>query len=269
MREPWGKANFNVFVARPYKKEWVQDRSDVPNEIKKLHGVSDHRDYRDAKYGGDPDAALRVVRTCLDKTYLAQMKTILGLLKDRGLEESPFLVCPYKEGGKNKLARAAAVHLGRELGLEVDVGVIEKTKGQRKELSILERLQEHAVFEGAPVTSDGKNLKGRYAILVDDNLRGGSTFTDLRGHLMGQGCRTAFGCALSTPDGQSQIINPTIRQTDDLKSALTLEAKRWLSNAINGGIYSLTRSEASLLAKPRGRRELEGLMQGPQGYSFS
>lgn len=264
MREPWGKANFSVFVARPYKQEWVENRSDVPREIKRLRGVSDHKDYRDAKYGGDPDAALRVVRACLDKAYLGRMKMIIDTLKERGMEEAPFLACPYKEGGNNKLARAATVHLGRELGLDVDAGVIERTKGQRKELTILERLEEHALFEGVPVTADGKSLKGRYAILVDDNLRGGSTFADLRGHLLGNGCRAAFGCALSTPDGSNKIISPATQQIDELRTSLTNDAKKWLGNVIRGGILSLTRSEADILGKSSGRRELESLIENGQ-----
>lgn len=247
MREPWGKGNCPVLVASAYKRAWL----DVPKDHKPTDlrpGLSDHPDYEAAKRGGDMDAAFRVVKSSMDRLYITRMKMMLATLRERGIE-NPILVAPYKQHSQNMLARAAAVYLGKELGLEVDTNILETDKVSRKELSKLGRIFTPATFEGT-------SKKGRWYIGVDDNMISGSTFADLRGHLVGQGSRFAFACALATPDGHNTNLNVSPEQVLLLKSGLSESIRGWMKNVVGISVESLTKFEGDVLLKREGHREL-------------
>lgn len=247
MRLPWGKSICPVFVAAAYKKDWVCEKTGQRAALAR-DGLADHEDYTAAKKAGDVDAALRVVRDTMDRLYLTRMKMSLNNLAAHGIEK-PILVAPYKETSNNMLARSAAVYLGRELGLEVDTHILETDTISRKTLTKLGRVFTPAQFEGKP-------QKGRTYIMVDDNMLSGSTFADLRSHLLKNGAGLAFACALSTPDGKDSHLKPTENAVSAVSSELSTSIKDWMRNVAGVGLESLTKFEIGVLEKPAGRREL-------------
>lgn len=247
MRLSWGKSIVPVFVASAYKKEWVAEKTGQRSELMR-NGLADHPDYEEAKRGGDVDAALRVVHDTMDRLYIARMKISLNMLAEQGIKD-PILVAPYKETSKNMLARTAAVYLGKELGLEVDTNIVETDKVSRKTLSKLGRIFTPATFEG-------ESKKGRIYIMVDDNMLSGSTFADLRSHLLKNGSGIAFACVLSTPDGKNTSLKPSDEALSAVSSELSSTLKDWMKNVAGIGLESLTQFEIGVLQKPAGRREL-------------
>jgi hypothetical protein len=241
-------------VAAAYKKEWICEKTGQKAHFLR-NGVADHQDYEAAKKGGDVDAALRVVRDTMDRLYLTRMKISLNSLEANGIQK-PILVAPYKEGGNNMLARSAAVYLGRELGLDVDTNIVETGTVSRKTLSKLGRVFSPAQFEGKPE-------KGRTYIMVDDNMLSGSTFADLRTHLLKNGAGLAFSCALSTPDGKDSFLKPSENALSAVSSELSSSIKDWMKNVAGVGLESLTKFEIGVLEKPAGRRELRDYIHAP------
>ncbi len=249
MRYVWGESLSKVFVAAAYKKDWVcentgQSRRSVPN------GLSDYADYKKAKYGGDIDAALRVVRNVMNTLYITQIKIQLRELEAQGIKD-PILVAAFKESSKNVLPRVAAAWIGKQTGLQVDTNIVETDTTPRKMLTKLGR-----IF--TPATFAGETEKGRFYIGVDDNMLGGSTFADLRSHIIGSGSRYAFSCALSTPDGKNTFLKPSEAVVRDVSSQLSRTLKDWMRDAHGVGIDTLTRTEIGILGNSEGRRELAG-----------
>lgn len=251
MRFSWGKSLCPVFVASAYKRAWVAEHTGQSAESLPL-GLSDHKDYYRAKKDGNIDAALRVVSDSISKVYIAQMRITLKNMAEQGLPP-PILVAPFKPSSKNVLARSAAVYLGKELGLEVDTDIVETDKIPRKTLSKLGRLFTPATFEG-------ESRKGAIYIMVDDNMVSGSTFADLRSHLIKNGSRVAFACALSTPQGQTTRLKPSDESLLAVSSELSSSVKGWMKNVAGMGLETLTRFEVDVLHKPAGRKELRDLV---------
>ncbi|PZQ48626.1 MAG: hypothetical protein DI551_01255 [Micavibrio aeruginosavorus] len=252
VRHTFNDKGLKVLTASHYKQSWLRDKP-VDEALKRTPGLSDHPSYWGAKYGGDKDSAIRVVRDSIDHLQLARMAMEVKAIEAE-YGQKPIIVAPYKEHSKNKLARAAAVHLGRELGLEVDTSVIEISQMSRKTFSKMERaLCAAAEFEGV-------SKKGAPHILIDDNMLSGSTLADLRGHLMDNGSDVVLGMVLSTPDGQDLQLNPSQRQIQSVESNFSTYIRKWIGSKINGGIESLTSLEADIFSKPGARRELLSLI---------
>lgn len=245
MRLSWGKSLCPVFVAAAYKKEWIRDPA-APRAGK--DGLADHPDYNDAKYGGDVDAALRVVRDTMDRLYLARMKISVNMLAEKGIK-NPILVAPYKETSKNMLARSAAVYLGKELGLEVDHNILETDTISRKTLSKIGRIFNTPTFEG-------KSERGRVYIIVDDNVSSGGMVANLRSYLLKNGSGFAFASSLSAPGGRDISLKPTEAAVSAVSSELSSTIKDWMKNVAGVGLESLTKLEVGVLEKSSGQREL-------------
>lgn len=252
MRKEWGKANFPVFVAGRYKRDW----GSIPENRKTSDlrpGLYDHRDFNAANQGGDIDAALRVVRDCMDRAYIACIKMQLNILRQQG-HQDPILVVPYKEGSKNMLAHAAAARLSKELGLEIDTNIIQTGTESRKSMSRLERLFKPATFSGA-------SQAGRLYIVVDDVMSTGSTLADMRGHFKANGSEMAFAAVLGTPTGTHTHLNATAKQISAVECNLSSSIRGYIENAVGFGIKCLTQSEGLLLSQPSSRVELRNFVR--------
>lgn len=254
-RSDWRSGrNYPVFAANAFKKDWVRHAEGVNAHASHFvrSGLSEHPKYEAAKYGGDVRAAAEVVHSAMDRLYIAKMKVQLNTLRSMDIKD-PILVAPFKPTSQNMLARAAAVHLGKELGLEVDDSIIETDEISRKKLTKLGRIFNPAKFQG-------ESKEGRWYIAVDDNMVSGSTFADLRSHLVQHGSRFAFACALSTPGGESPFVNVEKGQLESLSNDLSKSVRGWLKNVAGVGIQGLTRMEAAVLLTPAGQKELHNYM---------
>ena len=252
MRTPWRRDNYPVFVAGTYRREWRMAATGDHNIGHFRPGLADHRSYNAAKKEGDIGAALRVVHDTMDRLYITKMKLHLNELAIQGVEK-PIIVAPFKPHSQNRLARAAAIYLGEQLGLEVDTNIVETDTAPRKELTKLGRIFTPARFEG-------QSKEGRWYIAVDDNMLSGSTFADLRSHLVSNGSRFAFACALSTPDGKDTTLNVSQAQLSALSKQLTGTVRDWMKNVAGVGIESLTRVEAGILCTEQGRHDLRSFI---------
>ncbi len=243
-RLPWREnRTYNVFVAGAYKKAFQQ--AAAPRE-----GIADHPDYQAAKYEASIPAAMRVVESAMNRLYVTKMRLFLNDLEARGIK-NPILVAPYKENSPNRLARTAALHLGKQLGLEVDDSIVEKPGVSLKTLSKLERMFNSPDFEGDV-------QKGRWYIAVDDTISSGTTMAALRSHVVGGGARFLCGCALASPSAQNAVLNASKDEIKEVVSKLGDTVINWFERMSHVAMGGLTKAEANFLAKPQGRRELIG-----------
>lgn len=251
MRVPWEK-NIPVFAAGPYKRDWEA----VPEGRKATDmrpGLADHRDFTRAHKEGDIDAALRVVRDSLEKSYIAMMKMQIQTLRAQGRPD-PIIVVPYKEGSQNMLDRALAVHLSKELGLKIDTNVVRTDTESRKSMSPLQKLFTPATFAGAPE-------EGTLCIGVDDLTSTGSTMAGVRGHLKQNGSDLVMVAVLATPDVRLAPLNATPQQVSAVESNLSSLYGR-MRDVLGFGADSLTRFESNLLTRQHGRRDLANHLVG-------
>lgn len=241
-RLPWREnRSYKVFVASPYKKAFA-DAAGAKKE-----GIADNPSYQAAKYGGDVNAALRVVQSAMSRLYVLNMKIALDALPEG--QRNPILVAPYKQGSPNKLARAAAIYLGDQLGLEVDHDIVEKDGVSLKTLSKLERMFNSPDFEGGV-------QKGRWYIAIDDVVSSGTTMASLRSHIVQGGGRFLCGCALASPSGENVMLNASKGDIGAVSSMLSRGIIDWFEKVSHVALDGLTKAEADFLRKPQGRREL-------------
>ncbi len=244
-RLPWREGrDYTVKVAAPYRQSF-NDAAGC-----KTRGVAEHPDYHAAKYDADTRAALRVVETAMNRIYVAQLKIWLNEAKLNNIQD-PIIICPYKESSPNRLARTAAAYLGKELGLQVDTQVIENPGPSTKELSKLERIFTTPDFSG-------EIHKGKWYIIVDDNVQTGSKMAALRSYIVANGGRFMFGCALSSLSGQNVTLNASESQIASLSAKLSKNVIEWFERTSHVAISGLTKAEADFLEKPPGRKELIG-----------
>ena len=244
-RLPWREnRKYHVHVAGPYKEAFnAAAHLDKP-------GLADHSYYRAAKYEGDTRAALKIVESTMNRLYLANMKIMLNMAAEQGVK-NPIIVAPYKENSPNRLARTAAVYLGKELGLEVDHAIVERDGVSLKSLTKLERMFNSPDF-------DGSVQKNRWYIAVDDTISSGTTMAALRSHIVQGGGRFLCGCALASPDGQSTMLNASKDQINDISKLLSQNIIDWFERISHVALGGLTKVEADFLGKPQGRKELIG-----------
>lgn len=241
-----------MLVAGVWKRDWADNPQN--RKLTDLRpGLFDHPDFDAANKGGNIDAALRVVRDCTDRAYIALMKIQLNVLRQQG-HKDPILVVPYKEGSRNMLAHAGAARLAKELGLEIDTNIIQTGTESRKSMGRLERLFKPATFSGA-------SQAGRLYIIVDDVMSSGSTLADMRGHLKSHGSELAFATVLATPDGKHTHLNATPEQISAVECNLTSSMRGYIENAVGFGIKCLTQPESLLLSRRASIEELKGLIR--------
>ncbi len=237
-RKEWEKRNYPVYVGKHYRDGWESAASPTHGD-----GMADHPNYNKAKFEGDVDAALSVVKSCLSHLYIAQMQKIVQEMDRRGFER-PILVAPYKKDSKNMLARTAAAYLGEKLGLEVDTAIVEMPGKSRKKMEKLER-----VFN---TPSYGGDVKKKAYIAVDDVITTGGTLSELRSYVDSNGGRFLFACVLSSPKGCSTMLNPEEKQIDRVYKNLGQQLANWVQNAKGISIETLTRAEAAFLSSRDG-----------------
>lgn len=245
-RLPWREGrNYNIYVRGPHNSHWI-DGCSAP-------GLCNNPYYKAAKEENDLKAAIKIVQRSLDALYIAKLKQRLkGLQVAYGMETEPLLIAPYKEGSPNRLATAAAVHLGKHLGLQVDSSIIEVAQGCLRELTPLQRLFNCPKFEG-------EVQRGRWYIIVDDHISRGTTMASLRSHIVRNGGRFACGCVLASPTGEERVnLNASAKDIQRVAAGFNTDIIKWFERMTDVIMDGLTQPEAAFLYSPPGKRQLAG-----------
>ncbi|MEB5773126.1 hypothetical protein MXE95_03225 [Aeromonas caviae] len=219
-RSPWGK--------------------DFPEVI--LHGrladATSHPDYAAAK-GGDDAAARRLVHDVLSPDAIRQLKALIG---DR--EAIALGVHAEEAVSRNAIPRAMADVLGKVLGIDVDLDIVQSAKVGRTAQDGFGRLANQPTFDG-PVRTDKPYL------IMDDTLTQGGTLANLKGYIEHRGGEVLGATALTGKQYSAKIAidRSTLEQLRDQYDGTGLEA--WWQNQFGYGFDSLTESEGRYLLRAK------------------
>lgn len=219
-RSPWGK--------------------DFPEVI--LHGrladATSHPDYAAAK-GGDDAAARRLVSDVLSPDAIRQLKKVIG-----NREAIALGVHAEEAVSRNAIPSAMADILGKVLGIEVDLDIMQSAKVGRTAQDGFGRLANQPGFDG-PVRNDKPYL------IMDDTLTQGGTLANLKGYIENRGGEVLAATALTGKQYSAKIAidSSTLEQLRDQYDGTGLEA--WWHNRFGYGFDSLTESEGRYLLRAK------------------
>ncbi|MEA9426255.1 LPD38 domain-containing protein [Aeromonas caviae] len=219
-RSPWGK--------------------DFPEVI--LHGrladATSHPDYAAAK-GGDDAAARRLVRDVLSPDAIGKLKALVGVRPAIALG-----VHAEEAVSRNAIPSAMADILGKVLGIEVDLDIMQSAKVGRTAQDGFGRLANQPGFDG-PVRNDKPYL------IMDDTLTQGGTLANLKGYIENRGGEVLAATALTGKQYSAKIAidSSTLEQLRDQYDGTGLEA--WWHNRFGYGFDSLTESEGRYLLRAK------------------
>ncbi|WP_324044734.1 LPD38 domain-containing protein [Aeromonas caviae] len=219
-RSPWGK--------------------DFPEVI--LHGrladATSHPDYAAAK-GGDDAAARRLVSDVLSPDAIRQLKKVIG-----NREAIALGVHAEEAVSRNAIPQAMADVLGKVLGIDVSVDIVQAAKVGRTAQDGFGRLANQPGFDG-PVRNDKPYL------IVDDTLTQGGTLANLKGYIENRGGEVIAATALTGKQYSAKIAidSSTLEQLRDQYDGTGLEA--WWHNRFGYGFDSLTESEGRYLLRAK------------------
>ncbi|WP_257621847.1 LPD38 domain-containing protein [Aeromonas hydrophila] len=219
-RTPWGK--------------------DFPEVI--LHGrladATSHPEYVAAK-GGEDAAARRLVHDVLSPDAIKQLK---GLIGDR----SAIALGVHAEEAvsRNAIPSAMADTLGKVLGIEVELDIMQSAKVGRTTQDGFGRLANQPSFDG-PVRKDKPYL------IMDDSLTQGGTLANLKGYIENRGGEVLAATALTGKQYSAKIAidSSTLEQLRDQYEGTDLEA--WWHNRFGYGFDSFTESEGRYLLRAK------------------
>lgn len=205
-----------------------------------LHGrlgdASSHPDYEAAKRG-NYDAARRLVSEVLSPNAIKQIKAIIG-------NRSAIALGVHAEEAvsRNAIPGAMADVLGKLLGLDVDVDIVQAAKVGRTAQDGFGRLANQPSFDG-PVRTDKPYL------IMDDTLTQGGTLANLKGYIEHRGGEVLAATALTGKQYSAKIAidSSTLERLRDQYDGTGLEA--WWQNRFGYGFDSLTESEARYLLR--------------------
>lgn len=234
-RSPWGK--------------------DFPEVI--LHGrladATGHPDYAAAK-GGDDAAARRLVSDVLSPDAIRQLKKVIG-----NREAIALGVHAEEAVSRNAIPSAMADILGKVLGIEVDLDIMQAAKVGRTAQDGFGRLANQPSFDGA-VRADKPYL------IMDDTLTQGGTLANLKGYIENRGGEVLAATALTGKQYSAKIAidSSTLEQLRDQYDGTGLEA--WWHNRFGYGFDSLTESEGRYLLRAKDADKVRGRVTaaGPQ-----
>ncbi|CAD7530569.1 hypothetical protein KBAH04_17990 [Aeromonas hydrophila] len=219
-RSPWGK--------------------DFPEVI--LHGrladATGHPDYAAAK-GGDDAAARRLVSDVLSPDAIKQLKKVIG-----NREAIALGVHAEEAVSRNAIPQAMADVLGKVLGIEVSVDIVQAAKVGRTAQNGFGRLANQPSFDGV-VRTDKPYL------IMDDTLTQGGTLANLKGYIENRGGEVLAATALTGKQYSAKIAidSSTLEQLRDQYDGTGLEA--WWHNRFGYGFDSLTESEGRYLLRAK------------------
>jgi adenine/guanine phosphoribosyltransferase-like PRPP-binding protein len=190
-------------------------------------------EYKAAK-SGDWTAALDLVDRLLTDDTISQIKTLIGEDKPRLL---PILA--VEDAGNNKIPLAMAEVLAERLGLEVELGIVQREKVGRTGAGSDHRLAFNPTFEGDVYPSQ------KYLIL-DDTLTMGGTVASLRGYVENNGGTVVGASVMVAHEGALELpIKPSMLAAIEKKHGPAIND--YWKETFGYGIERLTQGEAGHL----------------------
>jgi len=153
-----------------------------------LGALKDEREYQAAK-SGDHEAALNLVDRLLTQKTVSQIKAVIG-------EDRPVLlpVLAVENAGNNKIPLAMAEVLADRLGLDVELGIVQREKVGRTGAGSDHRLAFNPTFAGDV-------QPGQKYLLLDDTLTMGGTVASLRGYVENRGGKVVAASVMTAHPG--------------------------------------------------------------------
>ncbi|MFQ1928758.1 LPD38 domain-containing protein [Aeromonas veronii] len=207
-----------------------------------LHGrlgdATSHPDYEAAK-GGDDAAARRLVREVLSPDAIRQLKEVIG-----NREAIALGVHAEEAVSRNAIPQAMADLLGKVLGIEVSVDIVQAAKVGRTSQDGFGRLALQPGFDGK-VRTDNSYL------IMDDTLTQGGTLANLKGYIENRGGEVLAATALTGKQYSAKIAidSSTLEQLREQYDGTGLEA--WWQNRFGYGFDSLTESEGRYILRAK------------------
>ena len=197
-----------------------------------------HPEYPAAK-SGDAVAAANLVRTLVDETGIAVVRTMIDSVTGGAL---PMLVSAhaYERDGFNAIPAALAKLLSEELGVEFDTTVVQTNVVSHTGADGYGRLARQAAF-------GGDVERGRRYVMVDDFVGQGGTLANLRGWVEKRG-GTVVGAVGLTGKAYSAKLNPSEGQLHELRQKHGPDFEKWWREHFGHAFDCLTQSEARYLA---------------------
>ena len=207
-----------------------------------LHGrlgdATSHPDYEAAK-GGDDAAARRLVREVLSPDAIRQLKEVIG-----NREAIALGVHAEEAVSRNAIPQAMADLLGKVLGIEVSVDIVQAAKVGRTSQDGFGRLALQPGF-------DGKVRTDKPYLVMDDTLTQGGTLANLKGYIENRGGEVLAATALTGKQYSAKIAidSSTLEQLREQYDGTGLEA--WWQNRFGYGFDSLTESEGRYILRAK------------------
>ncbi|WP_234928235.1 LPD38 domain-containing protein [Aeromonas veronii] len=207
-----------------------------------LHGrlgdATSHPDYEAAK-GGDDAAARKLVREVLSPDAIRQLKEVIG-----NREAIALGVHAEEAVSRNAIPQAMADLLGKVLGIEVSVDIVQAAKVGRTSQDGFGRLALQPGF-------DGKVRTDKPYLIMDDTLTQGGTLANLKGYIENRGGEVLAATALTGKQYSAKIAidSSTLEQLREQYDGTGLEA--WWQNRFGYGFDSLTESEGRYILRAK------------------
>ncbi len=161
-----------------------------------------HPDYATAKTG-DGDAASRLINEIVSVDSIEILRMALG-----GKKPKIVPVRAIELDGRNMIPDAYAEELGRQLGHDINAGIVQINVVGHTRASGFARMARPALFSGAAT-------HGQHYLIVDDHVGMGGTLASLKGRI--------------EEDGGQVVLASTLTQSrDSHRIALTKETLRKL-----------------------------------------
>jgi hypothetical protein len=222
------------------------------------------QDYTAAKTLGDTEAAVRIIRGCVERSE----HIIDAMLDDLTpfIERGTPLVCvvPHPsfdddDGGdpdvatqlrpKNVIPITYANYIAEIVGAEVDTEILERERVGRTKLSAFERFLWQPSFVG-------EVRRDVAYVLVDDVITLGGTLAALRSYILMNDGTVALSTALAHKTGRGQLLALSSKTWDELRTAYGEELNAFWKEEIGHDLQCLTEAEGRVLVD-WGREEHE------------
>ena len=210
---------------------------DFPSIIRNgdLGTLQQEPEYQAAK-NGDSAAALALVNRLLTNETVSKIKATIG-------DRRPLLVpvLAVESAGNNKIPLAMAEVLAERLGLETEIGILQREKIGRTNSGADHRLAFNPTFTGAV-------KQGQEYLILDDTLTMGGTIAALRGFIENRGGKVIAASVMTAHPGAVDIsVKPGILQAIEQKHGSAMDD--FWKESFGYGIECLTQGEAGHLRK--------------------
>jgi len=220
-------------MTRPERTPWTAEFTDV-EIIADTPIVQRHSAYQAAKQG-DLNAALQLVGEVINDHQLKQLIEKYG-------ETNPLMtgVQAIEGTSVNVIPQAMVAWLARQIGFEMENGLVQINRVGHTKSSGWHRLAHQAQFDGDVQT-------GRAYLLIDDFIGQGGTLANLRAFIEARGGRVVGAMTLTGKAYSSRLALTT--ETLNALRAKHGNLESWWREQFGFGFEALTESEGRYLLR--------------------